>query len=128
MENIIRQSIGIDCSKDEQAVCFSQLCGDFQVLHKATRLFANTPKGFSQLLQWSKRLADPEKELIYVVEATGVYHERMACYLHEHQCKISVVLPNRAKHFALTLKVKTVNDKEASKMLATLGLEKKLDA
>lgn len=127
MENIIRQCIGIDCSKNELAACFSLLAGDFQVVHKATRIFPNTPGGFSQLLKWSRRLANSDKALMHVVEATGVYHERMAYYLHEHQCAISVVLPNRAKHFSLTLKVKTSNDKVASKMLATLGLEKKLD-
>ena len=128
MENYIRQSIGIDCSKDELAVCFGQLSENFKVQHRATRLFANTSGGIGQLLKWSKQLADSKKELTYVVEATGVYHERMAHYLHEHGCKVSVVLPNKAKHFSQTLTIKTVNDKEASKMLATLGLEKNLDA
>lgn len=127
-ENFLRQSVGIDCGKDELVVCFSQLTESFEVKHRATRVFANTTGGIRQLLQWSKKLADSKKELVYVVEATEVYHEVMAHFLSENGCKVSVVLPNRARYFSKTLTVKTENDKVASKMLATLGLEKKLDA
>lgn len=128
MEKIVKQSVGIDCSKDELAVCFGQLTAQWQVVHKATDTFPNTPKGFRQLCIWSEKLSDKNIPVHFVVEATGVYNESMTYYLFDSGKQVSVVLPNKARHFAQTLKVRTVNDKESSKMLATLGLEKQLDA
>jgi transposase len=61
------------------------------------------------------------------MEATDVYHEKLVCYLFEKGYPIIVVLPQRAKAFMKTLKVKTVTDKECSKGLTVMGLEKKLD-
>lgn len=127
METIIKQSVGIDCSKDELALCFGQLTPEWKVIHKATSTFANTAKGYKQLVKWSEKLADKSIPVRFVVEATGVYHESMTNFLFDAGKQISVVLPNKARHFAQTLKVRTVNDKESSKMLATLGLEKQLD-
>lgn len=128
MEKIVKQSVGIDCSKDELDVCFGQQNQQWQVHHKATTRFKNNKQGFNQLVQWSLKLADKSVPVNFVIEATGVYHERVTHHLFDAQKRISVVLPNRARHFAQTMTVRTVNDKESSKMLATLGLEKQLDA
>ncbi|MBA3285998.1 MAG: IS110 family transposase [Nitrosopumilus sp.] len=128
MEKIVKQSVGIDCSKDELDVCFGQQNELWQIHHKATTTFKNNKQGFSQLVRWSMKLADKSVPVNFVIEATGVYHERVTHHLFDAQKRISVVLPNRARHFAQTLTVRTVNDKESSKMLATLGLEKQLDA
>lgn len=127
-EKIIKQAVGIDCSKDTLDVCFSQQTNEWQIIHKATTNFQNNKKGFNQLLRWVHKLSVKEVPINFVIEATGVYHEQVTHYLFDAGKRISVVLPNRARHFAQTLKVKTVNDKESSKMLATLGLEKQLDA
>lgn len=62
-----------------------------------------------------------------MIEATGVYHERVTHFLFDIGEKVSVVLPNKARHFAQTLKTKTVTDKESCKMLATFGIEKQTD-
>jgi len=128
MEKMVKQCVGIDCSKDELVVCFSQLTSEWNVKDKSTRIFSNTLTGFKQLVKWTNKLADTTIPLIFVVEATGVYHEKMAYYLFDAKQKVSIVLPNKARHFAQTLKIRTVNDRTSSKMLATLGLEKQLDA
>jgi transposase len=62
------------------------------------------------------------------MESTGVYHESAALHLHQNNCRVVVILPNKAKAFSRTLKMKTVNDKVSAQMLAQMGLEKKLDA
>ena len=43
--------------------------------------------------------------LVLVMEATGVYHERLAHFLFNLGSKVVVVLPKRAKDFSKTLKV-----------------------
>jgi transposase len=128
MKKVIKQCVGIDCAKDELVVCFGQLSQELEIVHKATEVFANTSDGFKKLGKWAEKMADREVPVCFVVEATGVYHQKLTHYLFDAGKPISVALPNRARYFAKTLKVRTVNDKESSKMLATLGLEKKLDA
>jgi transposase len=127
MKSILKQSVGIDCSKDELVVCFHQLTVAMEVVCKATEVFTNNERGFKHLFKWSHKLASKDCDLLFVVEATGVYHERLAHFLFDHQCRVSIVLPNKAKHFAQTLSVKTVTDKVASKTLSLMGIEKKLD-
>jgi len=128
MKKVLKQCVGIDCAKDELAVCFGQLSEAMDISHKATAVFTNTLGGFKKLASWAQKLADSEVPVCFVIEATGVYHQKITSYLFDAGNPISVVLPNKASHFAKTLKVRTVNDKESSKMLATLGLEKQLDA
>jgi transposase len=90
-------------------------------------VFTNNISGFKQLLNWTEKLREKEAPVKFVVEATGVYHEKLARHLKDSGKSISIILPNKARHFAQTLKVWTVNDKESSKMLSTLGLETQLD-
>ncbi len=127
MEKIIRQSIGIDCSKDDFAVNFSISYADMEVKHLASRVFKNQQAGFNNFLDWVKKYSEPTLPYVFVMEATGVYHERLACFLYDHKQQVAVVLPQRAKNFSKTLTVKTITDKESAKYLAVMGLEKKLD-
>ena len=73
MEGIIKQCVGIDCSKDELAVCFGQLAMPWLESHKATGVFENSPKGFKQILKWSDKLSAKGIAVEFVIEATGVY-------------------------------------------------------
>jgi len=98
---------------------------DVKILSNAK--FKNQEKGFEKLIKWSKKLTEQGLEVAYVIEATGVYHERVSLYLSDQSCKVAVLLPNKAKAFMRTLSVKTVNDKVSAQMLAQMGLEKKLE-
>jgi transposase len=127
MEQILKQAVGIDCAKSDFVACFGIMNQSYDCKLLATRTFKNTSSGFSSLIKWVNKQASDKSPLIFVMEATGVYHEKLACYLCDQQHDISVVLPQRAKSFSKTIKTRTVTDKEASKSLTIMGLEKKLD-
>lgn len=127
MEKRIKQNVGIDCAQDELVVSFGTMDQAFEVTILSNTQFKNETEGFKKLLKWSNKLSQPGLETTYVIEATGVYHERAALYLTQQGCKVSVILPNKAKAFFKTLTNKTINDKSCGQMLSQLGLEKKLD-
>lgn len=127
MNHLLKQAVGVDCSKDELVCCFGILTTDLDIHLKATLWVKNTEAGIGQLLEWVGRLTAPSIRLGFVVEATGIYHQKLAYQLHQQGHHVSVVLPNRAAHFAKTLKVQTVTDRSASRALARMGLEKNLE-
>lgn len=126
MGPIFRQCVGIDMAKDDLAVCMGISDADFNSQYLSNEVFKNDVKGFEKLLKWSKNFAQEGIDLFFVVEATGVYHEKLTHFLFVNNALVSVLLPNKAKAFAKTLKVKTVNDKTSAQMLSQFGLEKKL--
>lgn len=127
MKTIKRQCIGIDAGKDDFYVNFA-ICDEMQeVKHLASKKFLNTPAGFEAFNNWIIKWMKSDIPLILVVEATGVYHERLACFIVDNGYQLSVVLPKRAKDFSRTLKVKATTDKISAQYLAVMGLEKKLD-
>lgn len=127
MKKVIKQAVGIDCGKDELVISISSLYEDFQVKNEFVFSVSNDTSGFRELVAQALKFFNPGISLQFIVEATGVYHQQVACYLTGCGYKISVVLPTRAAHFMRTLKLKTINDKVSSSALALMGLEKKLD-
>ena len=127
MEQITRQCIGIDCGMNEHVLCLSKMHSDNRIEVVSTVTIRNTNSGFGKLVKWIKKFADLSLSPHFVMESTGVYHESLACFLVDRGWLVSVVLPNRAKYFAKTLKFKTSTDKVSAQILATMGLEKKLD-
>ncbi len=127
MKTIKRQGIGIDAAQHDFYVNFA-VCDEMQeVKHCASKKFQNNPDGFEAFNQWILKWMNNEIPLILVVEATGAYHERLACSIVDRGYQLSVVLPKRAKDFSRTLKVKATTDKISAQYLAIMGLEKKLD-
>jgi len=41
--------------------------------------------------------------LTYVMESTGVYHEAVAWHLYQLDALVSILLPNKAKHYLQSL-------------------------
>ncbi len=60
--------------------------------------FPNTPEGFSQLQTWLTQLGITQVHAC--MEATNVYWEALATWLHAHGHIVSVVNPARIKGFA----------------------------
>lgn len=127
MNTILRQAIGIDCSKDKLDCCYGKLNKDFITELQTPVIFPNTPNGFKKLLDWASKHQLKELALTFVVEATGVYHEQLTNYLHEQGCSVSVVLPNRISNFMRTTSAKTITDKVAAQIITRFALEKKLE-
>jgi transposase len=127
MKKIVKQVAGIDVSRNELVVCLGRMNDDWTPELYASKTFANTTKGFVAFLQWVSKLSDSELPVRYVMEATGVYHESLAYYLHKQGVEVSIILPNKISNYARTLEVKTVTDKTASEVIARFGLERKLD-
>jgi transposase len=60
------------------------------------------------------------------MEATGVYYENLAHHLHRLKQPVAVILPNKVKHFAQSLNIKTKTDPVDARIIALLGAERKL--
>jgi len=127
MKKIIKQVVGVDVAQKELVVCMGRLYADLSIELIAHKVVRNQAKGFASLLEWVKKLKDPLVELRYVMEATGVYHESFAYFLHQQGQPLSIVLPNKISNYFRTLEVKTITDKTASEAIARFGLERKLD-
>lgn len=127
MKKTVKQVAGIDVAQKELVVCLGRMYDDWTPELYASRTFANTPGGFESLEKWVAKMTDPQVDIRYVMEATGVYHEKLAYCLADKGCRLSVVLPNKISNYFRTLDVKTITDKTASEAIARFGLERKLD-
>jgi transposase len=127
MRKVIKQVVGIDVAQKELVVTLGKMQDDLVINLTAYNLFKNTSKGFEALIVWTKKLTDAQVDLRFVMESTGIYHEKFAYFLVEQGFNISIILPNKISSYMRTLDVKTVTDKTASQAIAQFGLERKLD-
>lgn len=127
MKKVVKQVLGIDVAQDELVCCFGKMYDDFTPELISHKTFVNSLKGFESLLTWVEKLSDASVSVRYVMEATGIYHEKFAYFLNDQGLDLSIILPNKISNYARTLDVKTVTDKTASEAIALFGLERKLD-
>lgn len=126
MTSFLRYCVGLDISKDTLQVCFSVIDHTGHVTVKATTKLDNKPTRFIRLLDWVARHRRVELPLTYLMESTGVYHEAIAWYLHQHDQAVSILLPNKAKYYLKSLGYKSKNDKIDAQGLSRMGLEQQL--
>lgn len=127
MKKIIKQVAGIDVAQNELVVTLGHTYEDLRIELYAHRVFANSPKGFTSLLNWVEKQCTESLQVHYVMEATGVYHESFTYFLADHERILSVVLPNKISNYMRTLDVKTITDKSCSEAITRFGLERNLD-
>lgn len=120
-----KHCVGIDISKDYLDCCFGSSDSFQNQKFTKSKKFGNDQAGFKELLKWVNAQKVSE-EMLFVMEATGVYYEHLAYYLSEHDCRLSVLLPNMVKHYSKSLNVKTKTDRKDSEVLSRMGLERKL--
>jgi transposase len=113
-------------SKDTFMVCIGFQKSDLSVQFPSIKKFDNTHSGFEKLQAWSKSFTKTELPLSFTMEATGIYYETLAYYLFEQGFSVSVQLAKQVKHYALSLNVKTKTDESDAKVIAQMGLERKL--
>lgn len=95
--------LGIDVSKAQLSLVLLQ-----DEKPPARKSVNNNARGFEQLDAWLKN-----RKAISVhacLEATGVYGEAIAEYLHDHGQTVSVVNPIQIKHFGRSAMVRTKTD------------------
>jgi len=101
--------------------------GQQRITIKGSRKFSNNLRGWKSLQAWICRFRkNAEVPLVLVVEATGVYYEGFAYHFKTQGHVLHVVLPNKSKHFAKSLNVKTKNDAVDAALLSRMGLERSL--
>jgi len=128
MKQILKQVLGIDVAQKELVVTLGRMFNDLTIDLYAYKVFKNNGPGIISLLKWTKSQIDNDIEVRFVMEATGVYHQKFAYYLDEKNHNLSVVLPNKISNYMRTLDTKTITDKTASRAICQFGLERNLDA
>ncbi|MBO3273266.1 IS110 family transposase [Hymenobacter defluvii] len=124
----LKYVVGIDIAKSSFVACFGQADSHQQLLFGKETAFENTLGGFASLLSWVARQQAVAVPLWFVVEATGVYYEELAYLLADQQPLLSVLLPNKVKHFARSTELKSKTDQLDARLLCRLGLERALPA
>lgn len=127
MKNVLKEVLGVDVAQKELVVTLGRMFNDLTIELYAHKVFKNNDKGILALLDWVKKLSEAEVNVRFVMEATGVYHQKFAFYLDDHDYEVSVVLPNKISNYMRTLENKTITDKSCSQAIAQFGLERKLD-
>lgn len=122
----MKYSIGIDVSKDTLQVAIVKCEEESKVMKiVASKKFSNQKTGFSSLLRWSKDKCKKQSESpLFLMEATGVYHEALTDFLFKKNQKVSVELPNKIKYYAKSLNIKTKTDKIDAVIIAKYALER----
>lgn len=124
--------IGIDGSKESFTACLGTLDLLFKMYISKSATFSNDVKGFKKLLSWVRKSCQNLKipmssEFQFVMEATGVYYENLAYFLSEENKFVSVILPNKFKHYAKTLNIKSKTDSIDAAIITQFGIERTLD-
>lgn len=81
-----------------------------------TKVFSNSPKGFSELLQWAHKYTNESFHIC--MEATGVYGQALAEYLYGNDIVVSVVNPAQIKAFGDCQLARNKTDKADAKLIA----------
>lgn len=126
-KEVIRQCVGLDVSAKSYHASFCRMFSDYGLNCNKAEEFTNDKKGFQDLIRWMKKLKAKNVEVSFLMEATGVYHQNLAYFLHEKGYKLNIILPNKSRHFAKSLNIKNENDQVAAVMLAQMGVERNLD-
>ena len=124
---VLKQVLGIDVAQKELVVTLGRISDDLSIELYAYEVFKNTQTGFLSLLNWVKKRTNDNVKIKFVMEATGVYHQKFAYYLDEKIHDVSIVLPNKISNYIRTLEIKTITDKTCSQAIAQFGLERKLE-
>jgi transposase len=123
----IKYSVASDIGKGNFAACIVIMDKGQYIKTIASRTFTNSPKGFDNFFEWVQGKCKLSIPVVFTMEATGIYHEKLAWFLHRKGLYVSVVLPNKAKKYMQGLGLKSKTDKIDAAGLSRMGAEQKLD-
>ena len=115
--------IGIDVSKlTLDLACFEQQSERWSRPCKLD----NNSQGWDTLIQWvEQQTRAPREDICIVMEATGVYHLKVAAYLSRKGLKVIIVNPQLASQYAKSQNQLNKSDKLDSRSLQQYGSQLK---
>jgi transposase len=119
----LKYGIGVDIGLKKFFVCLSLIDKIQKVTVKSSASFTNNLKGFTEFLKWVEKHIKLDLPQVFLVEATGIYHENLAWFLFQKKCAVSVVLPNKSKKYMQSLGLKSKNDKIDAQGLSRMACE-----
>jgi transposase len=119
----LKYGLGIDMAMEKFDACISIIDKQQHVMIRAQCSFNNNKKGFETFILWVTKNTKLPIPAVYLMEATGIYYEQLAWFLHNKKCSVSVVLPNKAKKYKEALGLKSKNDRIDAKGLAQMACE-----
>jgi len=122
-KNYLKYSVAADISKEKFDGCISVIDTNQHVKVIASRSFKNSKGGFNEFEQWHQNKCKEPIPVVFTMEATGIYYEKLAWFLYRKDYHVSVVLPNKSKKYLQCLGLKSKNDKIDSIGLARMGAE-----
>lgn len=124
MEKRLKQSLGIDVSKLSLSLSLGSLTDKLVKEFTSRSDVSNDISGYRELSKWLGKSVDATVELVVVMEATGVYHQGIAHYLHDKGYAVCIMQSGRVRRYAQSLDQRSKTDALDSKMLSMLGLER----
>jgi len=110
----IKRCCGIDVSHTTLDVCYQNNLGELFHLH-----VGNNNKGFEKILEHTGT------QYHFVMEATGVYYIRLAFFLHQQNCTLSVVNALSIKRFIQMHLERNKSDKKDAKWICRYAIEQR---
>lgn len=123
---ILKQSIGIDVSKNDFKVCLGIIDERLEKVETYEHAYANSKKGIKQFIKDIGAKTSSIAPVFFVMEATGVYHQELAYELAANSFPVVILLPNKAKSFSKSINIRAKSDVIDAKLLCQMGLERKL--
>jgi transposase len=123
----LKYSVGNDISKDKFDACISVIDSEQRVKIIASRTFDNLQWGFKEYYEWVNNKCKISIPVVFIMEATGIYYESLAFFLHKKGCYLSVVLPNKSKKYMQSIGFKSKNDKIDANGLSRMAAEQCLE-
>jgi transposase len=123
---ILKQSIGIDVSKNDFKVCLGLLDDRLEKTVVYESSYSNDKKGIKKFIKDAGVKTSQSILTCFVMEATGVYHQELAYALAANQFCVAILLPNKAKSFAKSINIRAKSDIIDAKLLCQMGLERSL--
>lgn len=127
MEQLIKYAVGVDGAKDKFDVCLMSIDLALFSKVKASKKFNNNLAGFKEFLLWVQKHCKAPVPSRILMEATGVYYEKLAIWLTEQGKEVVVVLPNKARRYMQSLGLKTKNDRVDARGLAMMCLHHRFE-
>lgn len=114
--------VGIDVSKETLDLCmlYDGIKGRMR-----TKKINNDSSAAANIFRWLRLQHCGPEDAHIIMEATGVYHERLALSLYEAGAYVSLANPHRSRDFAKGMGILTKTDKVDAYMLACYALLKK---